>query len=613
MFNILVPLTSIPKEKNIFAFDIETKGLLNEFVMGSIYGIHSKFRKDRNQIITTITDKIFWNQEEFAEYIVNNEQLYDNSYLCATNLGFDLLGLFGETDFLPKINLIIRGSNIILATIKHPKRHSSIRFLDSNNFSKFSVKQMGNLLGLPKLPQPICFKKAPSDETEAKELENYNKRDTRITYEYIKFLQKGFSDLGANMKFTIASTSMDLFKRKYLKQILKQNPDTLPILFKAYYGARTEILKRGYIENLKYYDVNSLYPFCMLREYPNPNYEFYTEKGNMNLLKDSKNEGVMKVTVKIDNLDLPYLPYRHFDIKDVEQKGDYKLIFPLGIFTGYYTFFELRKAIQLGYKILDFGEAVYYTKTFKPFEEYVKTLYSLRMKYKNEKSIIEIVCKIAMNSLYGKFAQKLEDKESIFHLNSLEYEKIKEYTESSKYHSIIRGDYIYVKNKFNSYIPSFVIPIFSIYTTAYARDVLYNKIKEVGVENVYYYDTDSIITDKILDTSQNLGDLKLEYFIRDGVLVAPKMYAFVTDTQEIVKVKGASNLKNYIDFEKILEEKKYYYEKFVKFKEANSRNLKYNQILLVEKNFTMEDNKRIWESSFNPELLQDSKAISIFE
>jgi hypothetical protein len=322
----------------------------------------------------------------------------------------------------------------------------------------------------------------------------------------------------------------------------------------------------------------------------------------------------MKVIVKIDNLDLPYLPYRQYGKKDIEQKGDYKLIFPLGIFTGYYTFFELRKAIKLGYKILDFGECVYYTKTFKPFEDYVTTNYNLRLKYKQEKSILEVNCKLLGNSLYGKFAQQLDDKESIFHLASLDYEHIKDYTESPKYHSIIRGDYIYVKNKINTYIPSFVIPIFSIYTTAYGRDLIYNKIKEVGVENVYYYDTDSIITDKIMDSSQKLGDMKLEYTIPYGVIVAPKMYAFISNTdKEIIRLKGASNLNDYKSFEKILKEKKYYYEKFVKFKEANNRNLQYNQILLVEKNFTMEDTKREWSSEFNSEVLQESKAISIFE
>jgi len=404
--------------------------------MGSIYGEYRNPRNKNNFV--TVINKVFWNKLEFIDYILNNLTFYDNSYIIATNLGFDFMALFENTNVLPDFLLTIRGSNILQAKYKCEGRNTVIKFIDSFNFAKISVKQMGEIIKLPKLPQPICFKRKPKDMTERIELENYNKRDTRITFEFMKMLQKGFNNLNCCMKMTIASTSMDLFKRNYLDRGLYQNEKTIKILFKGYYGARTEVLKRGYVEALKYYDYNSLYPDVMRREYPNPNSEKYIKKGNLDLLENKSYEGVMKVKVKINkDIPLPYLPYRNY--KKENKTGSYKLIFPTGIFSGYYTFYELRKALKLGYEILDYGECVYYTKTFKPFYNYVTDLYKKRMEYKKENSPLEQVVKLHLNSLYGKFAQKYDINEQIYHIDSLTAKQFSDFINNTElYKSIVR-------------------------------------------------------------------------------------------------------------------------------------------------------------------------------
>ena len=580
--------------------------------MGSIYGEYRNPRSKNNFV--TIINKVFWNKIEFIEYILNTLIFYDNSYIVATNLGFDFMALFENTDILPDFLLTIRGSNILQTKYKDIKRKKVIKFIDSMNFCKLSVKQMGKIINLNKLENPKCFKRKPENLNEKIELEIYNKRDTRITFEFMKMLQKGFNNLGCCIKMTIASTSMDLFKRKYLDRTLFQNENTIKILLKGYYGARTEVLKRGYIENLKYYDYNSLYPDVMRNKYPLPNNEVFIKKGYYDLLENNNYEGVMNVTIKINkDIDLPYLPYRKYNNK--EKTGAYKLIFPTGIFTGYYTFYELRKALKIGYEILNFGECIYYTKTFKPFEKYVNTLYSKRLEYKKIKSPLEQVVKLHLNSLYGKFAQKYDNNEQIYHINSLSAKQFSDFINKRDiYKSLVRGNYIYVTRIEATYIPTFIIPIFSIYTISYARTKLYEKIKEIDVDNVYYYDTDSIITDKILNTSDKLGELKLEYFILEVEIVAPKVYAFKTDKKDLIRIKGIPKLKNMEEFNGLIKTKKAIYEKFVKFKEANNRNLKYNQIIMVEKNFKFEDDKRVWsDKKFIPEKLQTSIPIHILE
>lgn len=603
LYNYLSPLKTRYKSKNIFAFDIETYSNKNLFLMGSIYGEFFNPYSDEIEIV----DEVFWDKNKFINFVLNDYRLFNNSYIFATNLGFDFFALFENTKYLEEFILVLRGSSLITAKFKNEKKKVLI-FTDTYNFYKASVKHLGEIVNISKMSSPICLGKKPKDNTEKIELENYNKIDTRITFEFAKLLQKGFNLLNSTMKITIASTSMDLFKRNFLKQPIFQKLEHIDTFYNAYYGARTEVLNRGYCENLFYYDFNSLYASVMEeKEYPLPNSEKYLKKCNKKLLLNTDYEGIVKATVYIKNIDLPYLPYRYYS-----DKNNYKLIFPKGLFTGYYTFFELRKAIELGYIIVDLGEAIYYTKKFKPFKEYVKTLYSLRLKYKNEKNPLEQVTKLNLNSLYGKFAQRYKENEEIYHINSLSAMQLKEYINNSEsYKTIIRGDYLYVKNLVTDYIPNFIIPIFSVYVTAYGRTKLYEKIKEIGVKNVYYYDTDSIITPLKLNNSKKLGELKLENYLIRGYLVAPKTYCFETDDKPIIKFKGVPHLDSTEDFLKILRDKKYIFNKFVKFKEANSRNLKYNEILKIEKSFSFEDTKRVWKDKFSFNKFQSSNSIVI--
>lgn len=62
---------------------------------------------------------------------------------------------------------------------------------------------------------------------------------------------------------------------------------------------------------------------------------------------------------------------------------------------------------------------------------------------------------------------------------------------------------------------------------------------------IYYMDTDSLVVNKPLPdwmvSPTELGKLKLEYFIEEGVFLAPKVYAIILpDGKVIIKVKGLS-------------------------------------------------------------------------
>ena len=76
---------------------------------------------------------------------------------------------------------------------------------------------------------------------------------------------------------------------------------------------------------------------------------------------------------------------------------------------------------------------------------------------------------------------------------------------------------------------------------------------------LYYTDTDSAIVDKPLPDSfvdpKVLGKMKLEYIVRKGIFLAPKLYCLNTNNNELItKTRGLShNIKLQMeDFENLL-------------------------------------------------------------
>jgi len=104
------------------------------------------------------------------------------------------------------------------------------------------------------------------------------------------------------------------------------------------------------------------------------------------------------------------------------------------------------------------------------------------------------------------------------------------------------------------------IPI-AAFVTSRAR-VYMNKLKlelqKSGI-NVYYTDTDSFVTDKMLPPhlmGEELGQFKLEHTIKEGTFISGKTYCLVTSNGEtIIKAKGVSdNSLSYDKFQTLYNE-----------------------------------------------------------
>lgn len=168
------------KHKNIVSFDIETYGTNNTFYMGGIYSDEGY--------------KVFYNKRDFIDEF-KQEKYFGNTYIVATNLSFDLVGLYYNEPEWNHLDIVMVGGRIIFATMKN-RKNQRLTFLDSLNYAPFSVEAMGKILGIPKLESPKALGHIPENEQEKEELEIYNKRDCEVTYYFMKFLDEGFTQAG---------------------------------------------------------------------------------------------------------------------------------------------------------------------------------------------------------------------------------------------------------------------------------------------------------------------------------------------------------------------------------------------------------------------------------
>jgi DNA polymerase type B, organellar and viral len=176
----------------------------------------------------------------------------------------------------------------------------------------------------------------------------------------------------------------------------------------------------------------------------------------------------------------------------------------LGSWTGWISSVEMNNAIKLGYtfEILK----GYQFETGDLFSGYVNKMYELRLQFEKGHPM-NLIAKLLMNSLYGKFGMKMERTVvDIFNLNvdadKLALRKLLDTVAESIQDHVELGDnkYLFVRsalsNVFNddNYHGSDVNIAIASAITAAAR-VQMSVFKNNPNFNLYYSDTDSIVID----------------------------------------------------------------------------------------------------------------------
>lgn len=372
------------------------------------------------------------------------------------------------------------------------------------------------------------------------ELRDYNERDCLILYSGIKLFEQTLFELGGHLRMTQASCAMDLFRRRFLSGDIETSMVVNEVARNAYFASRVEVIST-WCEDAYYYDVNSSFPFAMT--YPVPGELRGTYRGRPRGEPDDL--WMADIEVEVPEGFLPPLPVR----------AGGRLFFPTGKWRGWYTNIDIQVLLRSGGKINRMFESM----TFRPntdLRDYSLTLYDLR---KKSEGVIKVVCKYLMNSLYGKFAES--DLKSEIIVNPSE---VKE-----GWQMMVPG--VFVQEKVTP-IPHMHVPI-AAHVTAIARRTLYDFMGQSS--ELHYCDTDGFSTTQLYRDGNELGEIKLEKYIRKGRFLQAKVYHLDgTDTDgkemQVIKAKGFSKL-NLEKFEKLLNFEEIGYTRMARIKENARR------------------------------------------
>lgn len=394
------------------------------------------------------------------------------------------------------------------AIIVHVRRGRNVfHFIDSLWLFRDTLRNIGKHVGIAKgnEEENEDFFRTASLHT----LREYNYIDCRILYEAIERFEEVLINLGGELKMTIASCGMGLFRRRFLGADIDTSEVINKTAREAYCASRVEVLT-SYCEHAYYYDINSSFPHSMLQPQPG---EFQGSRDTL----PSKGIYIANVDITVPEDYLPPLPKR------IGQR----LFFPVGSWRGWYSSVDLELLLSSGgrvdkvYEVLTFAEQSY-------LRDYILAIWELR---KNAVGFERQVYKYLMNCVYGKFAE-MEIK-TRFTANPYEPGPPEDMIAPGMYLSEIIAD-----------VPHMHVPI-SMHITALARRALHGHMSLS--RELHYCDTDGFSSTDVYASGNELGDLKLEKIIHRGRFVAPKVYDIEgeSDTGEpihIVRAKGFSKM-----------------------------------------------------------------------
>ncbi|KAK4874279.1 hypothetical protein RN001_013639 [Aquatica leii] len=400
----------------------------------------------------------------------------------------------------------------------------------------------------------------------------------------------------------------------------------------AFFGGRTNAAKLYHkcnnLEKIFYFDITSLYPYInKYAKYPIGHPTIYIGHNSCSKLPINTVEGLIKcVVLPPRDLYHPVLPYRlHKKLMFILCRSCAEILNQNTChhnesersFVGTFVADELRKALSLNYKILEFHEIWEYkiemydsaAKTGGLFTGYIDNFLKLKQEnsgwpascqneIQKEKYIkdyfqkegvqlrkekicknsgMRYISKLMLNSFWGKFGQRENLTQTSIITNPREFFKLLTDPDVEVQSLIPVDDEVIIlswNRRDDSVKPLKTVNVaIAAYTTAFARLELYKYLENLG-RNVLYYDTDSIIFihkegDWKPASGEFLGMMKDELeeygsgsYIDEFVSGGPKNYSFkiytpTTDTYNTVcKVKGITlNYKNskVINFEKIRE------------------------------------------------------------
>lgn len=609
----------ITKLKNYKKKDLDTIYIAADFetiIINNIHYVYAIGLKDKNFYKNFIIDFIDLDENNIKYYSLNlikkflDYLLYNynnNIYVYFHNLsgfdGFFIIKTVNNYYKNIKKDIIIRDNRIYKICIKN------ITFYDSLNIIKDSLDNIGKtFFNKPKITFDHNKIKTIQDLVDNMNiLLIYMERDVDILNDLISMWSKKIYqmfNIDITNNFTISSIAMAYYRKYYINnyQIEITRKYKYDFIKKSYFGGFCNVLNT-ISDGGFYYDINSLYPSQMKNKpYPTGKSSYIYKCDNINE-NDLKNYiGYAECLVYVpENIVIPPLPYRYKN----------NVLQPTGYLKNVWFIPEILNAIKLGCKLLKIFKIIKYENEEYIFEDFINELYFKRVQSNN---IIEkTLYKNIMNSLYGRFGISLDLYESIWYddtdKDDIDYLKLisntKNLNEDNNILTYKIDENIYenfmndcffktenkikLKNIYEKYnnTDNFIISSIQIASaiSSYSRIKLINDMTNHIKHNnaiIYYYDTDSIITNKPLNdeliSKKLLGKYKLECEFIKGVFIAPKIYSLVKINNDIIiKFKGVDTKKYLISYDdlknSLKKDKKMFFKNIIKYFKKDFKNL----------------------------------------
>lgn len=396
------------------------------------------------------------------------------------------------------------------------KGDKTLKLLDTTNYWKRSLKDIGHRIGLEKYDLPTTW-------TDAEIGDRYCKRDVEIL---LTALQQWIAWLRAHnlggLGISLAQQAWRAYLHTYYDYpiYIDDNEEGLAVARAAYYGGRTEAWTVGtFLHDVRCLDVNSMYPYVMQQQsYPTRLHGVYKRVKHDELARWLRKYALC-AQVTIDT-DTPIYPLR----------SDDGLLFPVGQFDTFLSTPELAEALVRGHLARCNVVALY--EHAPVFTRFVTELYKLRqdLRAASDEAGVFFV-KILLNSLYGKFGQRSGNEVIIGDCDPslFRVEDELDIDTGTRYRlRYIAGKILSRERTTES---RYSHPAIAAHVTAYARMLLWRLIEQAQPQNVHYMDTDSLHVNQkgfgalqTLIDPDRLGALKLEKSIDTAVYYGPKDY-----------------------------------------------------------------------------------------
>jgi hypothetical protein len=507
-------------------------------------------------------------ESDYIEIIIQNkgDNLFNLLFESLAKLPYKKLQLFahngGRFDniFVKKATniefkkAIQKGSHIktMLVTYKKEYRYT---FKDTHPFVLNTLKKACEMFDTAIKKQDFdikdksfeWYKEHESSTDEETDWRTYLRADVESLAQLMYKLQGAYKSFGTSILwFTglpgVAYYLMNNYCKGMSKLYIPKDPTMVAFIKASMYGGRVLCFKRHYKmtdnEGMISADYNSLYPAAMaLCSFPYGEPQLFTKDN----IEDFNNRAhyIVQCTVQIPNIRYAFHPYK---------TEDGLLIYPSNtIIKGVYNDVDLREMMKDGYIVTHVEQGIYWNRSKRIFTNLINQLYNKRNYYKSlgedhPEFNMEYILKICINSMFGKF------NETIYEITRFECDNYnpefmaKGGTESA--FSLDNGQKEVTKKLFRPTVnkPSYI----ASYILAHSRSIVNEVIREIGPENVYYSDTDSlyiekrVLTQYNLKTSKILGGFKSDYGENSKITEA----IFLDTKRYFLKLDGVVDEKN---------------------------------------------------------------------